>query len=517
MTVNMAPPPAAAATAGNAAAVEAVPVELVRLAADLADRLAQAGRPLAVPGTVVAQDPTGLLQLRTAYGEVMLRTAVAVIPDRVATLQLTPQGGTGGRGAASALLLVPQAALAEGTAAGSAAMPRAVAVSGAVPVTPAAAAQAGGALAGRGQPLASPPMPIAATAALAAELIAGQPLSAGSAPSAAADPAATAIRGAALGSGGASAAGRVAADALLSSGRLLAQLLGQAGAAMPDGGDAPGLFGAVPDDGPAVSTAGALRPGPPGPGAQGTTPGATGAASAVAAEGAAAEPGMPLPALREALALLAQARPEMARQLAARLPQPGSQLAVSLLSFMAGPSRGNAEARAPLGRGSPARAALEALGSKELAQRAADEVGASARPATDPAGGEAVRSWLIPVWHDGELSAVKVVVRRPRDEDDNPDAADRPNVRRFQIEVELSRLGPFQFDGAVHGRRFDLVVRSRDALPARMRAEIGAIFTNACSAIGLAGDLAFQIGSAQAGPTPAAPAQAGPATGALPA
>jgi hypothetical protein len=62
---------------------------------------------------------------------------------------------------------------------------------------------------------------------------------------------------------------------------------------------------------------------------------------------------------------------------------------------------------------------------------------------------------------------------------------------RLLIDVELTRLGRLQLDGLVQRRRFDLIVRARQALAPEMRRDIAAIFHEAREAAGLAGDIAF--------------------------
>ncbi len=42
---------------------------------------------------------------------------------------------------------------------------------------------------------------------------------------------------------------------------------------------------------------------------------------------------------------------------------------------------------------------------------------------------------------------------------------------RFVIETEMSRLGAFQFDGMVRGKRLDLVLRSHAPLAPELRQE----------------------------------------------
>ena len=65
----------------------------------------------------------------------------------------------------------------------------------------------------------------------------------------------------------------------------------------------------------------------------------------------------------------------------------------------------------------------------------------------------------------------------------------------FLLDVELSRLGPLQFDGLVRGKRLDLMLRTQRPLDPAMRQEIAEIFQTAQQATGYAGQLFFQAGA----------------------
>ena len=54
------------------------------------------------------------------------------------------------------------------------------------------------------------------------------------------------------------------------------------------------------------------------------------------------------------------------------------------------------------------------------------------------------------------------------------------------------RWGPFQFDGLVREKRFDLMVRSHVALSPKMRADIGTLFQEALELGDYKGNLVFQ-------------------------
>jgi hypothetical protein len=69
-------------------------------------------------------------------------------------------------------------------------------------------------------------------------------------------------------------------------------------------------------------------------------------------------------------------------------------------------------------------------------------------------------------------------------------AADEQGTR-FVLEVEMTRIGALQLDGLVRPQRFDLVLRSHRAILAELRQEIATVFRNAIAASGLSGDISF--------------------------
>ena len=125
-----------------------------------------------------------------------------------------------------------------------------------------------------------------------------------------------------------------------------------------------------------------------------------------------------------------------------------------------------------------------------LLERLGRDIGEMQRMATEPSGQE-WRSYLIPILVGSDLQQLKLFIRGEKDQDDE-DAAGQERNTRFVIEVEFSKLGPFQFDGLTRGKNIDLMIRTREALAERMRDEIRAIFADTVSALGFTGRLNFQ-------------------------
>jgi hypothetical protein len=93
--------------------------------------------------------------------------------------------------------------------------------------------------------------------------------------------------------------------------------------------------------------------------------------------------------------------------------------------------------------------------------------------------------------HDGqELHQVNLYLRGKRRGNDGEEL---DTGTRFVVEVDMTRLGPLQLDGLVHGRRFDLMLRSRAVLSPAMRRDIEAIFDEARGIGGYAGTIGFQV------------------------
>ena len=171
--------------------------------------------------------------------------------------------------------------------------------------------------------------------------------------------------------------------------------------------------------------------------------------------------------------------------LAAKLPQTGPTLARGLLSLIAQLNIGDgAEFLSPA-----LREALERIGKRDLADRLNGEFRQISRLAGEPGGGD-WRVMFLPLRHEGELHQVNLYLRGRRR---NGDKDDPDTGTRFIVEVDMTRLGPIQLDGLVHGRRFDLMLRSRVPLSPGVRRDIESIFEEARGLGGFAGAIGFQI------------------------
>jgi hypothetical protein len=193
------------------------------------------------------------------------------------------------------------------------------------------------------------------------------------------------------------------------------------------------------------------------------------------------------PSLAEAIALLRQNMND-ADTLAvlSRLPQAGPKLAAGLIAAMQAIRANDAEAL--LGALVAARsgnAARDESVRKVRQEFAQVSTLAQERPGID------WRCCFIPILDDGTIRQINLFYRRDRRKD-RKDGKDEKSGTRFIVEVDMSRMGPFQFDGLVREKQFDLMVRSHVALPQKFRHDITELFHEALSLGDYRGGLVFQ-------------------------
>jgi hypothetical protein len=206
------------------------------------------------------------------------------------------------------------------------------------------------------------------------------------------------------------------------------------------------------------------------------------------------------PSLSEALPALAATNPDIASAIRLAIPQPGPLLAPILLLFVASLQGGGI--RSWLGEKS-----LDALarsGRDDLATTLSSDFSQAVRQ-TEAVQSDGWHSMPIPFLVDGTMDRLQLHVRRyPEDgkRDQGDGGGKRDGGVRFLVNVEPSALGPIQLDGLVRRRSspatapaFDLVLRSRTALPDDIRRDVAQIFSDTLATSGLQGGLAFQGGA----------------------
>ncbi len=202
--------------------------------------------------------------------------------------------------------------------------------------------------------------------------------------------------------------------------------------------------------------------------------------------------GNPLPApidpwqtLREVMAILQSGDAGMTRQaVEVMLPTVGPRLAPGMLFFLSAILTG--DVRRVLGDDAHRLLSRSAPG---VLDRLSGELSQMQRLAGESAGPD-WRSFFIPINTGTGLEQVRFHLHKGDDE--TADGDDQSGVR-FVIEVNMSRLGAFQFDGFARRDQIDLVVKTHNELPQNMQDEIRGIYTNTLSAMGFAGSVAFRV------------------------
>jgi len=198
--------------------------------------------------------------------------------------------------------------------------------------------------------------------------------------------------------------------------------------------------------------------------------------------------GRPFQALQEAVALLQQSDPTTAQQVVQSLiPSAGPQLGTALLFLLQAVRFGGA----PRWLGGDAVKTLERArrGSTERLNR---DFGAMKGKAVDSAGGE-WRSYQLPISIGGEIEALKLYLRDREQQGQDGDKDKVKPGQRFIIEVNFTRLGPFQFDNLVDKKHIDLMIRTHSALPQDMRRDIQALFADTITALGMTGQVGYHV------------------------
>ncbi len=192
----------------------------------------------------------------------------------------------------------------------------------------------------------------------------------------------------------------------------------------------------------------------------------------------------PFPRLAQALDALRQAGLPAPADLPRHLPHTGPRLAEGLVAALAAAHGDDG----PAGLERILRPALDRLGHGDIADALRQELAHAAAASAQSAQSD-WRVHLLPILDEGRLHQLRIYERQQGGRQQGRGAA---AGSRFVVEVEMSRLGAIQLDGLVQPRRFDLMVRSRGPLPEALRRDIAAIFAEARSAGGFAGEIGFQ-------------------------
>lgn len=188
--------------------------------------------------------------------------------------------------------------------------------------------------------------------------------------------------------------------------------------------------------------------------------------------------------LNDALTTLQQIDPALLRTaIESAIPSPGPRMTGTLLFFLSALFSG--DVRRFVGA-EPMRQLNRSAGG--VADRLSSEFGQLQRTAKD-ATGQDWRLFLIPFLTEEGLDEMRFMLRKSEEDGKGGDAE---AGTRFMIEVNLSRLGPIQFDGLTRRKHLDLVVRTQQPMPDAMHEDIRAIFGNTISALGFSGTITLR-------------------------
>ena len=191
-------------------------------------------------------------------------------------------------------------------------------------------------------------------------------------------------------------------------------------------------------------------------------------------------------ALKDAMAAIRSSDSAVARNMMQQvLPQAGGPMTTGMLFFLSAMMTGNLRRW----MGEEVMRVLQRSGGNIL-DRLRRDIGEMQRMVNEPSGQE-WRSYLIPLLAGVDLQQLKLFIRGEKEPNEDGKQGKNQNIR-FVIEVEFSKLGPFQFDGLTRDKTIDLMVRTRVALAEEMRDDIRTIFGNAISALGFTGSINFQ-------------------------
>ncbi|MFC1673425.1 hypothetical protein ACFL12_04650 [Pseudomonadota bacterium] len=192
----------------------------------------------------------------------------------------------------------------------------------------------------------------------------------------------------------------------------------------------------------------------------------------------------------EALTTLAGADPARFQQVAqTALPQPGAKLTNQLLFFISALKGGDL-------KGLFGDSATRVIDKERpgLLNRMMGDFQVMSRLADEPQSND-WRLALIPMWNSEQLEQLRLYYRGGGQDDEENDL----EGARFILDFELSNIGRMQIDGLVKAQKktMDLIVRTGDALPAPMRADIAEMTIAADALLGIQASVTFQAGAAR--------------------
>ncbi len=199
------------------------------------------------------------------------------------------------------------------------------------------------------------------------------------------------------------------------------------------------------------------------------------------------------PGMERALAMALQSNgPEGIKALLHHLPTSDGRMLLAIMAF--------SQLSRPVGSmrpwpGETLRDVLEQSLVRESARTLSAELREMIRPSTD--GGGDWRLQNLPFLNGNSIEKIALISRRDGEQGSEKDAAKAKKGERFRflLNLNLSRLGPMQFDGLYlyKDRRLDLLIRTHIPLDTEIRTTMLALYTNASQALNLVGSLLFHV------------------------
>lgn len=205
------------------------------------------------------------------------------------------------------------------------------------------------------------------------------------------------------------------------------------------------------------------------------------------------------PALSALVSTATAINPALGQAIAGKLPSPDRPINPVTLLFL-----NLIGVKAPTRHltGADGAKALEQQGQHQLLKALEDDVIRLRSAATDRGPAE-WRPFFLPIHTDNATQALVMLVRQSFAEEhhtnedrerDGPDDETPKKVTRFVLDLSLSRLGPVQVDGMIADKRFDLILRTRDALTETIQSDISELFATALAKNGFEGEASFRAG-----------------------
>jgi hypothetical protein len=200
--------------------------------------------------------------------------------------------------------------------------------------------------------------------------------------------------------------------------------------------------------------------------------------------------GQTWPAMTEAIAALQTVDPAIAQKVVTpKIPAPNMSLTNTFLMFMAALRGGDIRGWF----GDEAAKTMERVGQKNFLAKLVGNISELAKLADDTPVGE-WRPMPLPLFDGKELQQIWMFTRQQQSDDADGDDGGQEPATRFVIELELSEMGGLQLDGLVQKKRFDLILRSRQALPDSVRRDLSQIMETSLGSTGYDGSLVFEAG-----------------------